>query len=459
MQFTDTLKAARIYNGNVGTITGIDAWTGVIRARLDSTAAGQGREVTWPAAEFSGFRHGYAGTIYKGQGRTLDHTYLYHSHHWRSAASYVALTRQRESAQVFVARETARDAPHLARQMAREEIKAMPVAWSILDELTPAMRARAIRDRQADLAADRQAEAPSRRKVEVSHGQSLAAQSPTAAAPPRPGKEEREAPEILIPGYVDPRGRDSLGRGLDPRSLAAVAAADRDVRWRRETVVSNLIGAYRDPYTAKMQLDEMVKRQGLTSTAARIAQDPTQLGELLGRTGLFAGTKAKTERAVAEGMAGAIAPNLERVAEAEARATQSYRNSVEAQRKADAIPIPKLSGRAEEAVATLGAARDDKTLAALWRGVTADPALGPELQRFSKAVLQRFGAEAVRTMLRSPGGLAEAPSVTREHQPVLAGVSRAMHTLNQGEFADSHEVMLERLAHRQELGRGWGISR
>jgi hypothetical protein len=34
-----------------------------------------------------------------------------------------------------------------------------------------------------------------------------------------------------------------------------------------------------------------------------------------------------------------------------------------------------------------------------------------------------------------------------------------MHTLNQGEFADSHEVMLERLAHRRELGRGWGISR
>ena len=162
MQFTDTLKAARIYNGNVGTITGIDARTGVIRARLDSTAAGQGREVTWSAAEFSGFRHGYAGTIYKGQGRTLDHTYLYHSHHWRSAASYVALTRQRESAQVFVARETARDAPHLARQMAREEIKAASVAWSTLDELTPAMRARAIRDKQADLAADRQAEAPSR---------------------------------------------------------------------------------------------------------------------------------------------------------------------------------------------------------------------------------------------------------------------------------------------------------
>ena len=232
VQFTDTLKAARIYNGNVGTITDIDARTGVIRARMDSTAAGQGREVMWSASEFIGFRHGYAGTIYKGQGKTLDHTYLYHTHHWRSAASYVALTRQRESAQVFVARETARDAPQLARQMAREEIKAASVAWATLDELTPAMRERAVRDRQVELAADRQAEAEPRHRAEASHGQRVATPSPPAVPPPRPGRDERAAPEILIPGYVDPSGRDSLGRGLDAGSIAAVVAADRTVRQR-----------------------------------------------------------------------------------------------------------------------------------------------------------------------------------------------------------------------------------
>jgi Ti-type conjugative transfer relaxase TraA len=111
VQFTDTDKKAGIYNGNAGTITTIDGHTGRLRAVLDAPANGKGREVVWSAAEFSGFRHGYAGTIYKGQGKTLDHTYLYHTHHWRSAASYVALTRQRESAQVFVARATARAMP------------------------------------------------------------------------------------------------------------------------------------------------------------------------------------------------------------------------------------------------------------------------------------------------------------------------------------------------------------
>lgn len=79
----------------------------------------RGATRSFDAAEFKNFRHGYAGTIYRGQGRTLDQTFLYHSQHWRSAASYVALTRHRDKAELFAATNTARDVTELARQMAR----------------------------------------------------------------------------------------------------------------------------------------------------------------------------------------------------------------------------------------------------------------------------------------------------------------------------------------------------
>jgi hypothetical protein len=62
---------------------------------------------------------GYAGTIYKGQGRMRDQTYLSHSKHMHSASSYVAMPRHREHTTVFVAQETAADMRQLARQMAR----------------------------------------------------------------------------------------------------------------------------------------------------------------------------------------------------------------------------------------------------------------------------------------------------------------------------------------------------
>ena len=89
---------------------------GKITVALDGRAH---RAVTFDAGTFKDFLHGYAGTIYKGQGRTLDQTYLYHSEHWRSAASYVALTRHRDKAELFVATDTAADLKQLARQMAR----------------------------------------------------------------------------------------------------------------------------------------------------------------------------------------------------------------------------------------------------------------------------------------------------------------------------------------------------
>ena len=140
VQFTDPDKRRHIYNSNAGVITGIDTRTGMMLVRLDAAAGIVGQEVSWSVADFQGFRHGYTGTIYKGQGKTLDHTYLLHSHHWRAAASYVALTRQRESAQMFVATETARNARQLAWQMARGEARAASIAWATADELAPALR-------------------------------------------------------------------------------------------------------------------------------------------------------------------------------------------------------------------------------------------------------------------------------------------------------------------------------
>jgi Ti-type conjugative transfer relaxase TraA len=114
IQIIGTDKKRGLLNGNAGTITRIEDTT--IHMQLDGRG---GRAIAFDAKEFNQFRHGYAGTIYKGQGRTLDQTYLYHSEHWRSAASYVALTRHRELAEIFVARNTAPNLKELARQMAR----------------------------------------------------------------------------------------------------------------------------------------------------------------------------------------------------------------------------------------------------------------------------------------------------------------------------------------------------
>jgi AAA domain/Relaxase/Mobilisation nuclease domain len=116
IQFTKTDKNEGIFNGAVATIEAIDGC--YLTVRLHGRHP---RTISFNAAAFNHFRHGLAGTIYRGQGKTLDQTYLYHSEHWRSAASYVALSRHRDKAELFVATNTARDLTELARQMARTD--------------------------------------------------------------------------------------------------------------------------------------------------------------------------------------------------------------------------------------------------------------------------------------------------------------------------------------------------
>ena len=161
IQFTGTSarrdeRRAGIVNGAVGTIRRIEE-DGRVTVALDGKP-GKERLVSFvagtdqAAGEFGQFRYGYAGTIYKGQGRTLDQTYLYHSEHWRSASSYVALTRHRHDVSLFVATETARDLGQLARQMARIDDTRAASQFYAVEYPERASAAASVAERRAQLA-------------------------------------------------------------------------------------------------------------------------------------------------------------------------------------------------------------------------------------------------------------------------------------------------------------------
>jgi Ti-type conjugative transfer relaxase TraA len=288
VQFTDTLKAARLYNGNVGTITGIDATTGQLRAVLDISAGGEGREVTWSPADFQGFRHGYAGTIYKGQGKTLDHTYLYHTHHWRSAASYVALTRQRESAQVFVATDTARDAAQLARQMARGEVKAASVAWATGEEIATGALVSRVAALRA-LVSRLQARTAERLQRHAERAEARrAAGGPVASLSRRIG--HRRTMEMLhqvlgVSARLVEQGADSIARTADavaalPQALQAMAdrraaqarQAEQERAARQQEIAAG-VSRFRDRYADRRRQEAEAARDDLARRAVATWED------------------------------------------------------------------------------------------------------------------------------------------------------------------------------------------
>ena len=123
-------KRQGITNGATGTIERIEGQ--YVTLRLDGKSD---RHLTFDAGQFADFRHGYAGTIYKGQGRTFDEVYLYHSAHWRDASTYVALTRHRDDVKLFVSTEVTRDDADLARQMGRHDDRRASVAFATKEEV------------------------------------------------------------------------------------------------------------------------------------------------------------------------------------------------------------------------------------------------------------------------------------------------------------------------------------
>ncbi|PCI52463.1 MAG: hypothetical protein COB36_14980, partial [Alphaproteobacteria bacterium] len=111
---TDTDKRAGLINGQGGKIVDIEG--AFITLEINNELR------TLDSNGFTGFRHGYAGTIYKGQGRTVDHAYIYHTRHWGQANGYVALSRHKADAHLFVAGEYC-DSNKLAKSLKRDDRK------------------------------------------------------------------------------------------------------------------------------------------------------------------------------------------------------------------------------------------------------------------------------------------------------------------------------------------------
>lgn len=111
--FTDSAATAQardagFINGATGTIQKIDGQR--VTLALDGKNGGKARVVAFTVGEnadrgeFDSFRHGYAATVYKTQGKTGDQVYLLYSAAMGAASTYVGLTRHRESPSIFTTR-------------------------------------------------------------------------------------------------------------------------------------------------------------------------------------------------------------------------------------------------------------------------------------------------------------------------------------------------------------------
>ncbi|MBU1825971.1 MAG: Ti-type conjugative transfer relaxase TraA [Alphaproteobacteria bacterium] len=107
-----------VKNGSLGTVQNVD------RTRM-AVMLDDGRSVAFDLKDYAHIDHGYAATIHKAQGMTVDRVQVLATPGMDRHGAYVAMTRHRESVDLHYGRDDFRDQSKLVRTLSRERGKDM----------------------------------------------------------------------------------------------------------------------------------------------------------------------------------------------------------------------------------------------------------------------------------------------------------------------------------------------
>lgn len=239
-----------VKNGTLGTVLEVASGGERLTVRLDGPEKGGGRAVTFYTRDYAHIDHGYAATVHKAQGVTVDRAHVLATPHMDRHAAYVGLTRHRDGVELHYAREDFADQARLVRVLGRERAKDTSLDYQDrgaddlarryaerrgLDPLRPESE---IVVRTPERQAERATEAPALRrsrfaglklKIEPAEPVRQAADRPQKRAEPVPAKEppRRTTPEMECEERL--RGSaDELCRGVGrcrPHDSSRVASA------------------------------------------------------------------------------------------------------------------------------------------------------------------------------------------------------------------------------------------
>ncbi len=129
-------QVLKVKNGTLATIEAIEGNS--ITANLDAMGAEPSRKVQFSLKDYNHIDLGYAATIHKAQGITVDKSYVLASPYLDRHLSYVALSRHKESCTLYYSTEEFKGFEPLAARLGRERAKDTTLDYdltpSVLDE-------------------------------------------------------------------------------------------------------------------------------------------------------------------------------------------------------------------------------------------------------------------------------------------------------------------------------------
>ncbi|NKK61323.1 Ti-type conjugative transfer relaxase TraA [Rhizobium leguminosarum bv. viciae] len=423
-------------------------------------ALGEGdhrRVVTIEQRFYNKLDHGYATTIHKSQGATVDRVKVLASLSLDRHLTYVAMTRHREDLAVYYGRRSFAKSGGLVPILARRNAKE-----TTLDYEKSSFYGQALRFAEArgllhlmnvarTLARDRLEWTVRQKQKLADLGARLAAigvkLGRAANAKTSPNLNAKESKPMVS-------GISTFSKSID-QSVEDKLAADPGLKKQWEDVSARFHLVYAQPESAfkEANVEAMLKDQAIAKTTlAKLAGEPERFGALRGKTGVFAnrGDKQDRERAIAN--VPALARNLERYLRQRAEVERKHETEERAVRRQVSVDIPALSASAKQTLERVRDAIDRNDLPAGLEYALADKMVKAELDGFAKAVSERFGE---RTFLgiasKDPSG-ETFKSVTAGMNPAQkAEVEIAWNSMRSIQQLSAHEKTTEALKQAETL--------
>ncbi|MCX8570809.1 Ti-type conjugative transfer relaxase TraA [Aminobacter sp. MET-1] len=406
--------------------------------------------------------HGYATTIHKSQGSTVDQVKVLASLSLDRHLAYVALTRHRQDLALYYGRRSFAKMGGLEKVLSRTNTKETTLDYERGTLYRQALRfaenrglrisrvARTlVRDRLDWALRQKERLADLVWRLRVS-GERLGLFQPSMHI--------RKDAEPMVAGVT--LFAISLEDVVEQRLLIEPVLAKL---W--EEVSTRFRYVFADPETALRTMDFAAVLANPTSaeqTLARLVCEPVSIGALKGRTGLLASRADKEARRIAELNLPALKRDVECYLRQRRLAAEKIEDEEQARRRRVSIAIPALSAAAGAALEKIHEAIDRIDFPAVVDRVLGDHKTKLEINNFNRAIAERFGE---RTLLsssaREPSGTlfdkaAESlPPSAREKLREAWQVMRAAQWLAEHERTTQTLKQTEHLRLTSRQGMAW----
>ncbi|MBY5877548.1 Ti-type conjugative transfer relaxase TraA [Rhizobium ruizarguesonis] len=295
--FLENDRDLAVKNGMLGEVIAVapDA----IQVRLDGKAQTQDgqRQVTVPVNRYQSFDHGYATTIHKTQGSTVDRSFVLASTTMDRHLTYVAMTRHREEVQLYAGLDAFKTERALTEALSRSGVKE-----TTLDYTHDFANRRGMEDRRGQGESD-----------VASQGISKGIQPIPDTAVPKPMQKPQPLTARTIADGGSPHQDRSDGERDEERRVLVAAVKTYAMSVEAVGRSKALVAFDRDWEAAKQLAPQLFKDAPAAmdvlrgrildenwdpvALAGQLSASPETIGALAGKTGLF-GDNAERKHAL-----------------------------------------------------------------------------------------------------------------------------------------------------------------